>query len=53
MEVLHEERELMDSTLGVQERVLEEMKLSKQRISEMRRTNENLDEQLSETTLER
>jgi len=29
------------------------MKLTKQRISEMRKTNENLDEQLTETALER
>ena len=29
------------------------MKLAKQRISDMRRTNENLDEQLTETALER
>lgn len=53
MNTIQEERELLDSNCSVQERVLEEMKLTKLRISEMRRTKEELEETLLETAMDR
>jgi len=51
--MLQEERDMLDANCSAQEHVLDEMKLTKDRIAEMRRNKDCLDEILAETIADR